>query len=216
MLATESSRPLSRFLFELLMDWSIDTEAWFGDGTWWSSGTTVAIALGLVVASALAWLANLITLPGNWVMVLLAGIYALWGPASPPASIHWGTVVGMFALALAGEGIEFIAGAAGAKRAGASRRATLYAMIGSMIGAILGAIIGVPVPIIGSLLAALLFGGLGATAGAMYGEWSDGRQWSDTWTIGHGAFWGRVLGTLGKLLAGLAILLVILVAICVG
>ena len=192
------------------MEWPIDTEAWF------SGGTAVVLAVGLVLASAAAWLANLITLPGNWAMVLMAGAYALWGPEASPAAIHWGTVVALFLLALVGEGIEFFAGAAGAKRAGASRRATLYAMIGSIVGAILGAIIGVPVPIIGSLLAALLFGGLGATAGAMYGEWSDGRQWSDTWTIGHGAFWGRVLGTLGKLMAGLAILSVIVITVCVG
>ena len=120
-----------------------------------------------------------------------------------------------FALALAGETIEFAAGALGAQRAGASRRATAFAMIGSMIGAIAGAVIGLPIPVIGSVLAAILFGGLGATAGAMYGHWSDGKPWKESWTIGHAAFWGRTFGTLGKMLAGLVIVVAIILGVIV-
>ncbi len=88
-------------------------------------------------------------------------------------------------------------------------------MIGSMIGAIAGALIGVPVPVIGSVLAAILFGGLGATAGAMYGEWTDGKSWRESWPIGHAAFWGRTLGTLGKMSVGFAIVMIALVGVLI-
>ncbi len=84
-----------------------------------------------------------------------------------------------------------------------------------MVGAILGALIGVPVPVIGSVLAAILFGGIGATAGAMYGEWTDGRSWRESWAIGHAAFWGRTFGTLGKITAGLVIVIIAITGVVV-
>ena len=61
----------------------------------------------------------------------------------------------------------------------------------------------------------MLFGGLGATAGAMYGHWSDGKPWKDSWTIGHAAFWGRTFGTLGKMLTGLLIVLAVILGVLV-
>jgi len=69
--------------------------------------------------------------------------------------------------------------------------------------------------VIGSVLAAILFGGVGATLGAMYGEWTDGRPWRENWSIGHAAFWGRTFGTLGKVTAGLVIVIIAIVGILV-
>lgn len=106
-----------------------------------------------------------------------------------------------------------LGGAFGASRAGASRRSIIYAVLGSVAGALLGGILGLPVPIVGSLLAALLFGSLGATAGAMYGEWSDGKSWQESWTVGHAAFWGRLFGTLGKIVAGGAIVVTVVLGV---
>ena len=88
-------------------------------------------------------------------------------------------------------------------------------MIGSVVGAIIGAVIGVPVPVVGSLLAALLFGGLGAAAGAMFGEWSSGREWKQNVRVGHSTFWGRTFGTIGKTMVGLVILVVVVAAMVV-
>ena len=153
---------------------------------WALSAGSVFVAVGLVVLCAASWATNLIAMPGNWISIAIAG----------------STVLIAFILALVGELIEFVAGAFGAQRAGASRRATIYAMLGSIGGAIVGALIGLPVPVVGSVLAAILFGGLGATAGAMYGHWSDGQPWRESWTIGHAAFWGRLCGTLGKIIVG--------------
>lgn len=176
-------------------------------------GWEVAWAVGLVLLCFVGWLLNLVSLPGNWLAVALVGGYLWLGPETGRASIGYAAAAVVFVLALIGELVEFIAGAMGASRAGASRRSTVFAVIGSMVGALAGGIIGVPIPIIGPLIAALLFGSLGATAGAMYGEWSDGKSWRDSWTVGHAAFWGRLFGTLGKILAGGAIVLTVVFAV---
>ncbi|MEM9825578.1 MAG: DUF456 domain-containing protein [Planctomycetota bacterium] len=156
----------------------------------------------LLLIALVCWWLNLITVPGNWLMVLVAALYAWLLPIDGRAAIGWPTLISLFLLATVGEIVEFFAGAAGAQRAGASRRSIVYSIVGSIGGAILGAIIGVPIPVVGSFIAAILFGGLGATAGALYGEWTDGREWKESWAIGHAAFWGRTLGVLGKLICG--------------
>lgn len=172
-------------------------------------------AVGLVLLCLFAWLLNLISLPGNWLAVALVVGYVWLGPETGRGAIGYGVAGLVFGLALLGEIVEFIAGALGASRAGASRKSTIYAVIGSMAGALLGGVMGVPIPIVGSLVAALLFGALGATAGAMYGEWTDGKGWQESWTVGHAAFWGRLFGTLGKIAAGGGILAAVLVAVLV-
>lgn len=199
--------------------------AWFGGLAWpdlsawldWLAGLgdlgLWIVATGLVVMCAVGWLANLISLPGNWIAVALLGLYAWLGPSHGRVQIGFLVPAVAFGLALLGEAFEFAAGAVGARKAGASRRSTLYAIVGSMSGAVLGAFIGIPVPVVGPVIAAILFGGLGATTGAVYGEWSNGRAWKESWSIGYAAFWGRTFGTLGKFSAGLAILVVAIVAI---
>jgi len=183
--------------------WSLDPALTFG----W------AVVLGLTCM--VAWALNLLALPGNWVSIGAIAIYVWLGPDDGRAAIGISVLVGAFLLALLGEAIELIAAAMGAKRAGASRRSTLFALIGSFIGAIVGAIVGIPIPAFGSILAAILFGGAGATVGAMYGEWSDGRPWRESWAVGHAAFWGRTFGMLGKLAAGVAIVLLVILALLV-
>jgi uncharacterized protein YqgC (DUF456 family) len=189
-------------------DSSAETSGWAAWFDWFEPTSTVLVAITLVLLCMIAWGTNLIALPGNWFAVALLALYALLGPQDSRASIGYAAVIAAFVCALAGEGIEFLAAAMGAKRAGASRRSTMFAVLGSMVGAILGALIGVPVPVIGSVLAAILFGGVGATIGAMYGEWTDGRSWRESWPIGHAAFWGRTFGTLGKVTAGLIIVVI--------
>lgn len=173
----------------------------------------VAWGLGLVIVCVLSWLLNIVNLPGNWVAVAVIALYAWLGPDAGRVEIGWPVLAISFVVALIGEIIEFAAGAVGARRAGASRRSTIYAILGSFVGAIAGAVVGVPIPVIGSLIAAILFGAVGATVGAMYGEWSTGKPWQESWPIGQAAFWGRLLGTLGKLLAGCCIIIVVLWAV---
>jgi hypothetical protein len=98
-------------------------------------------------------------------------------------------------------------------KAGGSRHGAVLALIGSMIGAVAGVAIGLPIPLVGPLVAALVFGGLGALGGAMIGEQWKGRQLDMSWQIGKAAFWGRLLGTTGKLIIGSVIVAVVAVAL---
>lgn len=182
---------------------------------WLATAGVGLLAIGLVVACIVAWMTNLVALPGNWICVLLIALYAWLGPSEGRAAIGYGAVLGGFALAFAGEAFEFFASAMGAQRAGASRKSTLYSIIGSVVGAMTGAIVGVPIPVVGSVIAAIVFGGVGAAAGAMYGEWSDGRDWKENWMIGHATFWGRTVGTLGKTFAGLGIVAIAITAVII-
>ena len=101
-------------------------------------------------------------------MALLAA-YAWLGPQEGRAHLGlWSRSSPRACRPDCGKFSNSLASAVGAQRAGASRRSTLYAMIGSIGGAIIGAIVGLPVPVIGPILAAILFAGLGATAGAMW------------------------------------------------
>lgn len=172
-------------------------------------------AMGLVLACVVSWLTNLITLPGNWICVVMIGLWVWLGPESGRLSIGLVTLGVTFAIAFFGEVVEFMASAAGAKKAGASTKSTIYSIVGSLAGAIFGGIIGVPVPVIGQVIAAILFGGLGAAAGAMYGEWTDGRDWRENWTVGRAAFLGKLFGTVGKFSVGLMIIVATVIALCV-
>lgn len=174
-------------------------------------------AIGLLMLCTLAWALNLLSLPGNWIVVALVGLYAWLGPEAGRVAVTWPVVASLFAIALVGEVIEFVAGAFGAQRAGASRRSTMYAIAGSLGGALLGMVFGslIPIPILGQLVGALMFGAGGATVGAMYGEWSGGKTWNESWPIGRAAFWGRLFGTLGKVASGFVMLVVIAIAVLV-
>ena len=187
-----------------------DSSNWL---TWPEPTGSVIAAIIMVLLCIAAWTLNLIALPGNWIAVLVLFCYCLLGPTSGNTSIGYIPVFAAACFALIGEIFEFIAAALGAQKAGASRKATLFAMIGSMAGAILGAIVGLPVPIVGQVLAAILFGGLGATLGAMLGEWSNGSTWRESLPIGHAAFWGRTIGTLGKVAAGAVIVVIAMISV---
>jgi len=120
--------------------------SWLQWSTWmqWLGPTsTVLLAVLLVLLCVIAWGTNLIALPGNWFSVGLLAVYAWLGPQESRAAIGVVPVLAAFACALLGEVIEFIAGALGAQRAGASRKSTLLAVVGSMVGAIFGAVIGI-------------------------------------------------------------------------
>jgi uncharacterized protein YqgC (DUF456 family) len=165
----------------------------------------------LLLAMAGAWFTNVFAMPGNWLIVGLAAIFAAIFPHVDGRGLHWLTVGIAAALALLGEIVELAAGAAGAKRSGASRRAMLLALAGTMIGSLLGAFAGVPIPIFGSMVGAVGGGALGAFVGAYIGETAIGRSSDQSLAAGKGALIGRLLGTAGKLLIGVVLFVVIAV-----
>ena len=178
---------------------------------WWQ----LVWPIGLMILAVIAWSANFVTLPGNWIAAGLVAVYYFVAPQGMRISLGTTELVAAFGFAILGEVLEFAAAALGAKQAGGSNRATAMSIVGSMCGAIAGAFLGLPIPIFGTIVAALLFGALGATAGAVLGEWMSGKEWKETIPVGNAAFWGRLLGTVGKLCAGVMILLVVFVGVCV-
>lgn len=166
---------------------------------------TIIWAALFLAAVVVFWFTNLLGLPGNWLIVGTAAVYAWLMPEDTRAAISWPTVGVMAGLAVVGEIAEFAASAAGVKRLGGSWTGAMFALMGSVVGAIAGIFVGVPIPIVGSLVAALLFGGLGALVGAMVGESLRGQSFDDSLRIGQAAFWGRLLGTLSKVLIGAVI-----------
>jgi uncharacterized protein len=169
------------------------------------------LALLLVAGGGLCWLSNLFSLPGNWVLLGMVALFVFLVPETSGRGLSWTTVGILAGLAVIGEIIEFVAGAAGAAKQGASRRAILFSLIGGMAGSIAGAMAGLPVPIIGSMIAALLGGAGGAFAGAYIGEqWAE-RPHDASVAVAKGAFKGRLWGTVAKFAVGAAMLGVVTV-----
>jgi uncharacterized protein YqgC (DUF456 family) len=158
----------------------------------------ILAALVLTAVVILCWLAQLVGLPGNWLIVLATAVYAWWFPPDAPTAIGWNVVIALAVLAVLGEIVESAAGAVGVSKVGGSRRSSLLAIVGSLVGSIVGVFVGLPIPLVGSLVAAVIFGAVGATIGALVGESWKGRDLDASLEVGKAAFVGRLLGTVGK------------------
>ena len=168
--------------------------------------TTLGVSAAIVVVLLMVvfWVTNLIGLPGNWLMLLTAVCYwgATWSNETVLA-ITWVTIVALALLAFVGELAEFLASSGATHGAGGSRRSVALALVGSIVGGIVGLFVALPIPIVGPLIGALLLGGLGAFAGASLGEKWAGSDTDKSLKVGQAAFWGRILGTIGKTAFGL-------------
>ncbi len=174
---------------------------------------SILAALLLALAVLIGWVAQWIGLPGNWLIVIAAALYAWWIPSDAGLAIGGNTVIALVVLAVIGEAVELAAGALGVAKVGGSRRSALLALVGSIIGGIFGVVVGLPIPLVGSLVAAVLFAGLGALAGAFLGETSHGRDFDASVAVGKAAFIGRVLGTLAKMIVSSIMVAVTLAAL---
>ena len=166
----------------------------------------------LLAGATIAWATNFLSLPGNWIMIGLAALFAAGMDSfNAPGGVNWNALILLGLIAFGGEVLEFIAGAMGASKSGGSRRAVALAIVGTIIGSFAGAIMGVPVPVFGPLIGALLGAGAGAFLGAYLGEmWKTGSI-DKSVAVGQGAAIGRVLGTMGKILIGLVMIVVLAV-----
>ena len=147
---------------------------------------------------------TLLGLPGNWLM-LLVGIAGWW--LSDWTMFAWGTLLAAGLLAGLGELLELLAGLAGTRRAGGSRRASLAAIAGGVAGAIVGTA-AIPIPVVGTLLGAAG----GAFLLAMLVERGRGVPSPAALRTGLGAGVGQLLGTLAKTAVGAAIWVLLTVA----
>jgi uncharacterized protein len=170
-------------------------------------------AIVLTLLLAIGWFAQLLGLPGNWLIVAAAAFDAWLVDPESRAAVGWNTVVGLALLAVAGEVVELVAGALGVSRVGGSRRGALLAIVGSMVGSLVGVVVGLPIPIVGSLAAAVLFGGVGALVGAVLGERWKGRGFDASLEVGKAALVGRILGTVAKMVVSTIMVVVALAAL---
>jgi uncharacterized protein YqgC (DUF456 family) len=114
-------------------------------------------------------------------------------------------------LAVLGEVVEALAGVVGAAQQGGSRRGLALSVVGAVVGSVIGIAVGLPIPLVGSAVAAIVGGAAGAFAGAVIGENWKGRTWDEGIRVGTAAFWGRILGTAGKLAIGAVMIVIVTV-----
>jgi len=135
------------------------------------------IALGLAGAIVPA-------LPG--IPLIFGGIWLIAGLDRYHHLGHW-WLVGIAVVGAVGMALDFLAGALGAKRVGASKQAVL--------GALAGTIVGLPFGVPGLLL--------GPFFGAALGELAAGNSVLRSTHVGVSAWVGLIFGTIIKLVASL-------------
>jgi uncharacterized protein YqgC (DUF456 family) len=139
---------------------------------------------------------TLMGLPGLWVMVAAALLYA-WYTSFQYVGL-W-TLVILGAIAALAELIEFFAGSAGAKKAGGSQRAAWGALIGGLLGAIF---LTIPLPIIGTTIGLCI----GVFAGALIGEMTVRDDAAHSIRVGVAATKARIYAIIIKLLFSIAMI----------
>ncbi|HEV8292981.1 MAG TPA: DUF456 domain-containing protein [Tepidisphaeraceae bacterium] len=139
---------------------------------------------------------TLLGLPGLWVMVAAALVYA-WYTSFNYVGL-W-TLVILAVIAAIAELIEFLAGSAGAKKAGGSRRAAWGALIGGLLGAFL---LTIPIPIVGTTIGLCI----GVFVGALIGELTVRDDAVHSIRVGIAATKARLYAIIIKLLFSVAML----------
>ncbi len=164
------------------------------------------VELSILVLLNLLWLMLvLFGLPGNWLMVLSTSLFAWWTWDQRLFS-GW-TLIAVAVLAALGELIEFLGGLVGARKAGASWRASLAGILGALIGALVGTIM-FPVPVVGTIVGACL--GVGLAVWLV--ETSRGAHPELSFRRAVGAGMGELIGILSKFAVGVVIWLTIAIA----
>ncbi|WP_200761696.1 DUF456 domain-containing protein [Poriferisphaera corsica] len=179
----------------------------------WTTIAIVLIILGLLLVNAIGVLMVAFQLPGTWLILIATGTAAWlrWDDVGGWGHLGWWVIGILFFLAILGEIIEFVAGALGAGKAGASKRAMVGAVFGGVAGAILGTIFLWFIPIIGTLIGAAV----GAGVGSFLGDLWAGREIKNALEGGKGAAIGRFWGALGKIIVAGIMWLVVLIGVLI-
>lgn len=153
----------------------------------------------LISVLNLIWLGLVpLGLPGNWLMVITAGLVSWW--FTDNTMFAMGTLIVATGLVILGEILETLIMAKRASKAGSSKRGTIGAIIGAILGGILLTGL-VPIPVLGTILGVCL----GAFLGAVIMEITGGKQFGRSFKVGRGAAVGRFYGTIYKLAIGLCV-----------
>ena len=176
---------------------------------------SIVYAAILLLVLTTAWFLTVVGMPGNWLMVVAAALYAWLVPQDSAASIGWGC--GYFRCRLGlnwrttrGVGRCFRRGQGRGQQA--QRRTSAYRLA---FGALAGMAVGLPIPLVGPLLAAVFFAGVGAFS-RRYGWRTLERPRAGRKLAGRQRrLLGRILGTVAKVLVGSVILALIAVALLV-
>ena len=143
----------------------------------------------------------IVSVPGGWTLLGLALIIelidGLYLPAERAQTFGWWPLGLSAGLILLGELVEFLAGAAGAKGGGGSKRGMVGAVIGGIAGALAFTFF-IPVPLIGTLIGAVLGTFMGAVLGEVSGDQAKTLRGSMKPALG--ATIGRIFGSMGKVM----------------
>ncbi len=158
--------------------------------------------VGLAISGVLGVLLAMVRLPGSW-LVLVAAVACSWrfDWTRPP----WQLLIILAVLAIVGELVEFLGSAVTARRAGASGRTSLAALVGGIVGMF---VFSIPLPVIGTILGGLL----GCFLGAVVAEVTVRRDTMHGVQVGFFAAVGQVLGILGKTMVTFVMAVAALVA----
>jgi hypothetical protein len=172
--------------------------------------TTLLILAFLIVllSTAIGVVLTLLTLPGTW-LVLVAGV-ALQYSLGEPRIFADSTLLTCLGIAILAEIVEIVASAAGAKKAGGTRSASILSIIGAGVGAI---VLGIVIPIVGAIIGGVVGAGIGAIVGQ---RGIAGSTWSHSLRVGTGAAAGRFVATIAKVGATVLIGIILMVAVCVA
>jgi uncharacterized protein YqgC (DUF456 family) len=142
-------------------------------------------------------------LPGTWVLLALAFVLELVDafllPGDTAVTFGWELLALCAGLALVGEAIEALAGVAGTRFGGGTRRGMVGAFVGGIAGAIFLTPI-LPIPVVGTLVGAMLGAFLGAFVAEASGPEARGRDHNLRAALGAAV--GKLGGTIAKLAIG--------------
>lgn len=160
---------------------------------------TLAIKIVFFALALMAYLIQIVGVPGNFAGALVALVYLLTTDIFP----GWGRFFLLLALAFSGEVMDALMGLFGARKFGASKRGMAAAGLGGILGALLG---GMVVPIIGSVVGVFL----GIFILTFMTEMRiEEKSAGEAGLIGKGAVLGRLGAMAYKYAVGLVILILL-------
>ena len=166
----------------------------------------IFLSILLLLISLAAIALNVVSLPGNWLILAAALAMSIYHGGHRP---HWTILVAILVVLLAAELLEFLSGMIGARKFGASKSAA-WAAIG---GAIFGGLVGIP-PL--TLVTLGIDHLVAAVAGAFLAAWTvellKKRPLKQASLAALGAALGRGTGLVAKIGAGILAWVILLLA----